>query len=67
VTFGTDPRSSAAWFDGWSSPPAPSAAPCPVSRPQTWLGAVGWRRAGGPIDPREGPAAALTAPGCRSA
>ena len=30
--------------------------PCPVARPRTWLGAVGWRRAGGLIDPREGPA-----------
>jgi len=67
VTTGTDPRSSAAWFDGWSSAHARSAAPCPVSDPQTWLGAVGWRRAGGLIDAREGPAAGATAPGCRSA
>jgi hypothetical protein len=37
-------------------PPAPTGAPCPVVRPETWLGAVGWRRAGGLIDPREGPA-----------
>lgn len=57
VATGTDPRSSATWFEGWSEPPAPHDAPCPVARPQTWLGSVGWRRAGGLIDPQEGPAA----------
>jgi len=53
---GTDPRSSALWFEGWSSPPPATNAPCPVAQPRTWLGAVGWRRAGGLIDPRDGPA-----------
>jgi len=56
---GVDPRSSGLWFDGWT--PSVSAlvaqGPCPVARPRTWLGAVGWRRAGGAIDPREGPRA----------
>jgi len=53
---GVDPRSSAPWFDGWSVPlPAPAALP-PVVPAQTWLGAVGWRRAGGLIDPAEMPA-----------
>jgi REP element-mobilizing transposase RayT len=55
---GIDPRSSGRWFDGWVvAPPAP-VEPSPVARPQTWLAAVGWRRAGGPIDCRESPAAA---------
>lgn len=56
VSTGTDPRSSAPWFDGWSSLPAQCAAPCPVARPKTWLGATGWKRAGGLIGLREGPA-----------
>jgi len=44
-----DPRSSAPWFEGWARPqPAPAAAP-PVAAPRTWLAAVGWRRAGGPL------------------
>ena len=53
---GVDPRSSGPWFDGWSEQPAKPAMASPVVSPQTWLGAVGWRRAGGPIDPREMPA-----------
>lgn len=51
-----DPRGSGPWFDGWQQPPKPAAGPSPVALPQTWLGAIGWRRAGGPIDPRERPA-----------
>jgi putative transposase len=53
-----DPRSSGPWFDGWArSPPDPAAtAPCPVVPARTWLGAAGWRRAGGAIDCREAPA-----------
>jgi len=54
-----DPRSSGPWFDGWAhAPPAPCAAP-PVAQSRTWLGTVGWRRAGGAIDCREAPASAL--------
>jgi REP element-mobilizing transposase RayT len=54
---GVDPRSSGLWFDGWvPSVSAPvTQGVCPVARSRTWLGAVGWRRAGGAIDPREGP------------
>ncbi len=53
---GVDPRSSGAWFDGWShAPPMPEQA-SPVTAARTWLGAVGWRRAGGPIDIDEAPA-----------
>jgi len=51
-----DPRSSGAWFDGWARPPPAAAQPCPVATPRTWLGSVGWRRGGGPVDIREMPA-----------
>ena len=55
---GIDPRSSGPWFDGWAhAPPAPFATP-PVASSRTWLGTVGWRRAGGAIDCREAPARA---------
>jgi len=42
---GFDPRSSAAWFDGWKATP-PLAATRPVARARTWLASVGWRRRG---------------------
>jgi REP element-mobilizing transposase RayT len=52
---GVDPCSSGAWFDGWARAlPSPPAL-APVVRPGTWMAAVGWRRAGGPIDWRERP------------
>jgi hypothetical protein len=53
---GLDPCSSGAWFDGWARalPPPPAAAP--VVEPRTWMGKVGWRRAGGAIDWQERPA-----------
>jgi putative transposase len=51
-----DPRSSGAWFAGWTrAPPAVIDAP-PVVAPRTWLAVRGWRRAGGAIDWRESPA-----------
>ena len=53
---GIDPRSSGPWFGGWSTPPPAPAALPPVVPAQTWLGAIGWRRAGGSIDPAEMPA-----------
>lgn len=56
-----DPCSSAAWFDGWKTPPAelpsgthgavalargqPPAHPA-VARARTWLARIGWRRHG---------------------
>lgn len=51
---GIDPRSSGVWFEGWVGwkPRAPS----PLARPRTWLLVLGWRQAGGPIHPDEGPA-----------
>ena len=52
---GVDPCSSGPWFDGWArSLPSP-VGPSPVAPSRTWLGAVGWRRAGGPIDFRDAP------------
>jgi putative transposase len=53
---GIDPRSSGAWFDGWADAAPPRTQPCPVVPARTWLGSVGWRRAGGPIDRRDFPA-----------
>jgi hypothetical protein len=50
-----DPRSSGAWFEGWKRPHTPTG-PSPVRPARTWLASTGWRRAGGLIDVREGPA-----------
>jgi putative transposase len=62
-----DPRSSAAWFDGWHPRAGPllarvrsgatiaSTAVVPTCPAQTWLGARGWRRHG-LIRADEGPA-----------
>jgi REP element-mobilizing transposase RayT len=52
---GIDPRSSGAWFDGWSHQPARSSRPSPVAAARTWLAAAGWRRAGGAIRVAESP------------
>jgi len=43
---GRDPRSSAAWFRGWRTPPAEVLGPSPVQPPRTWLARVGWLRYG---------------------
>jgi hypothetical protein len=50
-----DPCSSGPWFDGWKRPSHPPATPSPIHSPRTWLGAVAWRRAGGPLDCHETP------------
>jgi REP-associated tyrosine transposase len=52
---GVDPRSSGPWFDGWTEPPPAPADARPVALPRTWLGATGWRRAGGQIGFAEAP------------
>jgi hypothetical protein len=54
---GVDPRSSAPWFGGWCAPRPPTDLPSPVVPPRTWLGAIGWRRAGGALAFDERPAA----------
>lgn len=57
---GRDPRSSAAWFNGWRTPlPRPSGA-APVREPRTWLARVGWLRYGR-LDAEEGPRRAASA------
>jgi len=59
---GIDPCSSGRWFDGWSSEEVAPAGSRPVVLAQTWLGSIGWRRGGGPIDySRETPAARIQA------
>jgi REP element-mobilizing transposase RayT len=55
-----DPFSSAPWFLEWAenARPAPYATPLPKSpltKPQTWLARVGWKRAGGAIRFHEAP------------
>jgi hypothetical protein len=52
---GIDPRSSGSAFDGWAGTTDRPAFYGPVARPRTWLGAIGWRRAGGPIAVDEAP------------
>ena len=56
---GVDPCSSGPWFDGWSRPTRWAGTDRPVAMPRTWLAALGWRRAGGPIDWRERPRPSL--------
>ncbi len=56
-----DPFSSALAFDGWRGgldarqSALARANPPPVIRPRTWLLAVGWKRAGGLLDPEHRP------------
>jgi putative transposase len=50
---GVDPRSSGVWFDGWTDPLPMPPTPRLVALSHTWLGAVGWRRAGGTLDVHE--------------
>lgn len=52
---GRDPRSSAAWFNGWRTPGPQPLEPAPVSAPRTWLARKGWLRQGR-LDPADGPA-----------
>jgi REP element-mobilizing transposase RayT len=59
---GIDPRSSGVWFAGWRARPRVSEAPCQVAAPRTRLAAVGWRLAGGLLDPADGPASRPRSP-----
>jgi REP element-mobilizing transposase RayT len=43
---GLDPRSSAAWFDGWREPAQKQRASSPIARATTWLASIGWRMRG---------------------
>lgn len=60
ATFALDAMTSAPWFHGWDPLVRPSAeaferarahhpSGSPACAPGTWLSAVGWKRAGGPI------------------
>ena len=54
-----DPYSSARAFDGWrglTRDPVDRGV-VPVTEPRTWMLAIGWRRAGGDIDPGHCPGA----------
>lgn len=51
-----DPCSSGPWFSGWRWPPPVPSDVSPVQEPRTWLGNVGWWKAGGPIDWDDAPA-----------
>jgi putative transposase len=51
---GFDPRSSAASFTGWKSPPPRPVVTSPTPSPHTWLARIGWRIRG-LIDPHEAP------------
>jgi hypothetical protein len=53
ATTAVDPRSSGPWFDGWRSQPPALEHGRPVAAPRTWLGSVGWLRAGGGIHAEE--------------
>jgi len=52
---GPDPKSSAAWFDGWREQLAPPPAPAPVQPARTWLLRIGWWRGAGKIAMWESP------------
>ena len=64
---GIDPRSSGPHFSGWDrgprldsadvAPTAGAVVPTATATPTTWMAAVGWQRAGGPLRPEERPAA----------
>ena len=51
-----DPCSSGPYFSGWQRAPAVTDAPSATAPPATWMGRVGWRRAGGPLRVEEHPA-----------
>jgi hypothetical protein len=61
-----DEASSAIWVTDWSPTSAPTAESLsqrrasypngpPITRPETWLASIGWRRAGGPLRQDERP------------
>jgi REP element-mobilizing transposase RayT len=62
---GVDPRSSGPWFDGWRNKAPAAIDASPVAPARTWLGALGWRRAGGSIALDERPGVARPVPGAR--
>jgi len=55
---GVDPRSSGPHFAGWRHAPTNANGFPATVAPTTWMAAVGWRRAGGPLRVEEHPAVA---------
>ena len=53
-----DPRSSGPHFAGWHRAPADTSGSAATVPPTTWMAAIGWQRAGGPLRVEEHPAAA---------
>jgi putative transposase len=54
---GVDPRSSGPHFGGWHRAPCVANDPPATVAPTTWMAAIGWHRAGGPLRVEEHPAA----------
>src|SRR6476619_311795 len=46
---GVDPRSSGPHFEGWQRATTNTDGSAVTAEPTTWMAAVGWRRAGGPL------------------
>ena len=55
---GVDPRSSGPHFAGWQHAPTNTNGFPATVAPTTWMAAIGWRRAGGPLSVEEHPAVA---------
>jgi len=55
---GVDPRSSGPHFTGWQHAPTDTNGFPATVAPTTWMAAIGWRRAGGPLSVEEHPAVA---------
>jgi putative transposase len=53
---GIDPRSSGPHFSGWHQGPVVTTGPAATVTPTTWMAAIGWQRAGGPLKLEERPA-----------
>jgi len=53
---GVDPRSSGPHFAGWQRRPTNPDGSAVTAEPTTWMAAIGWRRAGGPLRVEEHPA-----------
>jgi hypothetical protein len=55
---GVDPRSSGPHVSGWKRAPTNPDGSAVTAQPTTWMAAIGWRRAGGPLSVEEHPAVA---------
>jgi REP element-mobilizing transposase RayT len=64
--WGLDPASSARWFRGWTTSPAPPESPSPVVPPRSWLAGSAGDTTGSSI-PGNAPARAVADRGAHSA